>query len=552
MSQINDNKVEFIIDSPNRNDDFVLYSFDFESLEIKKLYGYSKIVKDSKQPLIVTCGYYREYDHCLMVGTLNGKLICYTNDNILKCITFSENAITTISETVLQSEAKDPLLLVSTRYQYGLINADLTMKAFNNINTSKIENIVYSSSSGFVVNTIKDGYFLEINESKNMILGQYKLPENLKTVFTGNNKWIACVYTKDDSCYVEIQKIKTQKDILIHEGTHGRETRCITILEDDGDTVNFVTGSEDTTLKLHTFSRSANPCANIQLMTNRGHVSGLQTSGKIKLMNGKELFLSTSAKEELFMWSFNSVLDKATRLKSLYMDLVCKLPTTRDLKKNKNYVNNIELRVTCFSFDSKRNVLYTCYSNSMIRSWKIHCSNNSTEYKITLINETFYKKCSIFDCVLMNDYLVLGTSEGILVSYRIEGDMLELKDCLKIHQNGIMSVENIKDDFLVTGGDDNEISLTKLDRSTGIFEKTCEAENAANSAISNVMKMTDDTFIFTSIDQLIGTYRIDFSKNELNRQKKFFTNIADTQSIDISGDLILIGGLGLSIYKGLI
>lgn len=66
------------------------------------------------------------------------------------------------------------------------------------------------------------------------------------------------------------------------------------------------------------------------------------------------------------------------------------------------------------------------------------------------------------------------------------------------------------------------------------------------------MKMTDDTFIFTSIDQLIGTYRIDFSKNELNRQKKFFTNIADTQSIDISGDLILIGGLGLSIYKGLI
>ncbi|CAI8493115.1 unnamed protein product [Hanseniaspora opuntiae] len=91
VSQINDNKVEFIIDSPNRNDDFVLYSFDFESLKIKKLYGYSKIVKDSKQPLIVTCGYYREYDDCLMVGTLNGKLICYTNGNILKCIAFSEN-----------------------------------------------------------------------------------------------------------------------------------------------------------------------------------------------------------------------------------------------------------------------------------------------------------------------------------------------------------------------------------------------------------------------------------------------------------------------------
>lgn len=59
----------------------------------------------------------------------------------------------------------------------------------------------------------------------------------------------------------------------------------------------------------------------------------------------------------------------------------------------------------------------------------------------------------------------------VYLCHRIEGDMLELKDCLKIHQNGIMSVENIKDDFLVTGGDDNEISLTKLDRSTGILKK---------------------------------------------------------------------------------
>lgn len=552
VSQINNNKVAFIIDTPTKNDDFVLYSFDFELLEIKKLYGYSKIIKDTKQPLIVTCGYYREYDHCLMVGTLNGRLICYSNGNVSKGITFSENAITKISETVLQSETKDPLLLVSTRSQYGLINAELTVKAFSNITTSKIDNIEYSSSSGFVMNTIKDGYFLEINESKNMILSQYKLPENLKTVFTGKNKWVACVYTKDGNTYIKIQKIKTQKDILIHEGTHGRETRCITVLEDNGDTVSFVTGSEDTTLKLHTFSRSANPCANSQLMTYRGHVSGLQTSGKIKLRNGKELFLSTSAKEELFMWSFNSVLDKAINRKSTYMDLVCKLPTTRDLKKSNNYTINIELRVTCFSFDSKRNILYTCYSNSMIRSWKIDCNSNNTEYKVTLINETFYKKCSIFDCVLMNEYFVLGTSEGILVSYKVEEEKLLLKDCLKTHQNGIMSIENIKDDFLVTGGDDNAICLTKIDRSTGIFEKCCEIENAANSAISNVKKIIDDTFIFTSIDQLIGTYRIDFSKNKLNRQKKFFTNIADTQSIDISYDLILIGGLGLSIYKELI
>lgn len=552
VSQIKNNKVMFILDSPNKNDNFILYYFDFELLEIKKLCGYSKVMKDGKQPIVVTCGYYRENDQWLTIGTLNGKLISYYNYNISKCINFSDNAVTTITETVLKSEAKDPLLLVSARFQYGLINAELTVKAFSNNTTSKIENIEYSSTSGFVMNTIKDGYFLEINESKNMILNQYKLPENLKTVFSGNNKWMTCVYTKNGSSYIEIQKLRNQKDILIHEGTHGRETRCISVLEDDGDRVSFVTGSEDTTLKLHTFSRSSNPCANSQLMTYRGHVSGLQTSGKIKLMNGKELFLSTSAKEELFMWSYNSVLDKVSNTKSPYMDLVCKLPTTRDLKKSKSYNNNIELRVTCFSFDSKRNILYTCYSNSMIRSWLIHCCNNSTKYKVTLINETFYRKCSIFDCILMNEYLVLGTSEGMLVSYKIEGENLQLKDCFKTHQNGIMSIENIKDDLLVTGGDDNAISLTKLDRSTGIFEKIYKVKSAANSAVSNVMKTSDDTFIFTSIDQLVGTYTIDFSNNRLNKQKKFFTNIADTQSIDISGDLILIGGLGLSIYKGVI
>ncbi|KAL6930676.1 hypothetical protein ACO0R3_003796 [Hanseniaspora guilliermondii] len=552
VSNIKDNKIEFILDSPNKNDNFILYSFDFELLEIKKLFSYSKMVNDSNQPLTVTSGYYRRFDQCLMVGTLNGKIICYVKDQFLKCIAFGEGAINTISETHLQMEEKHSLLLVSTRFQYGLLNAELTLKAFSNLTTSKIDNIKYISGSGFIMNTIKDGYFLEVNESKNMILSQHKLPNNLKTVFTENNKWVLCVYTNDGSSHIEIHKIRSQKDILVHEGTHGRETRCITVLEDDGNTVSFVTGSEDTTLKMHEFNRSDNPCTNSQLMTYRGHVSGLQTSGKIKFMNGKELFLSTSAKEELFMWSFNSVVDTVTNIKSLYMNLVSKLPTTKDLKKKKNHVNNIELRVTCFCFDSKRNILYTCYSNSMIRSWKVDCNNSNTDYKVHFINEYFYKKCSIFDCVLMNEYLVLGTSEGMLVSYKIEGQKLELKDCLKTHQNGIMCIENIKDDFLITGGDDNAISMTKLDKLTGIFETKYEVKNASNSAISSVKKITDDKFIFTSIDQLIGIYEMNYSNNTLNKQKIFFTNIADTQSIDTTKNLILIGGLGLSIYKELI
>jgi len=67
-----------------------------------------------------------------------------------------------------------------------------------------------------------------------------------------------------------------------------------------------------------------------------------------------------------------------------------------------------------------------------------------------------------------------------------------------------------------------------------------------------MQRIKDDVFIFTSIDQLVGTYQIDYPNKTLKEIKKFYTNIADTQSIDVSKNLVFLGGLGLSIYKDLI
>ena len=554
VSDIVQNKFEFILDSPNKNDDFILYSFDLLELEITKLFTYSKTTSHQKIPLTITCGYYNCKDESLLVGTLNGKLLHYFKDELVKYKPHNENneAIISITSTKLKSEDDKQFVLVSTRFQYNLFSLDLSLNAFSNISTSKIENIDYSSTDGFVITTIKDGCYLKFSESKNFTMNQYKMQNNIKASFTGEKNWFAYVYVSNNESYVKIESINSKNDLLIHEGTHGRETRCLTILDENDLNISFVTGSEDTTLKLYSYDKLHNSFESKHTMTYRGHVSGLQTSGKIELGCGKKLFLSTSAKEELFFWSFNNVVDETTKSSDVYLNLECRLPTTKDLKKDKNAINNIELRVTCFCFDSKNNILYTCYSNSMIRSWKIDFDKSTNEYKITITNEIFYKQCSIFDCTLMSGYLVLGTSEGILVSYKINDYKLELSDCLNVHQNGIMSIEKMKDDYLITGGDDNAIALTSIDSSTGIFTILNQATNVSNSAITNVQRIKDDEFIFTSIDQLVGTYQIDYPNKTLKEIKKFYTNIADTQSIDVSKNLVFLGGLGLSIYKDLI
>ncbi|XP_033119459.1 WD repeat-containing protein 6-like isoform X2 [Anneissia japonica] len=132
---------------------------------------------------------------------------------------------------------------------------------------------------------------------------------------------------------------------------------------------------------------------------------------------------------------------------------------------------------------------------------------------------------------------------------------------MKIHQSGINAIDLTKKDsgyLIITGGDDNAIHVTnlKVEVQTAAHMHfqvgdPCSAPSAHATHISGLKFLDEQTFISSSIDQRLNTWKI--CHNNIDLIGSEFTHVADTSGLDtilIEGKIhILIPGQGLQLLN---
>lgn len=349
----------------------------------------------------------------------------------------------------------------------------------------------------------------------------------------------------------------------LKNGTHGREIRDLSIRksrEYKKDTYLFISGSEDTTVKLCSVNVKTGFVKNY--WTLKAHVSGLQ---RCKFLNEK-LAVTCSAREELFLWELND------RFSSPHMNLRKKLLPS---------MNNPDLRIMDFDFRFIKGTVHnfimaTVYSDSTIKVWHYDYLKN----EFLLLIQGKYETCCILNVALamlkdsiilliaatdgylthwdITDLLPFEMSYGKLVSNNLSFATLQLNKWtqkIPVHLAGIKSFDlKTEDDRFVvyTGGDDNAIAITEYTLSNGraMYGAVKDMERYATSSTVTSVQLLDDCnrLLTTSVDQIIRIW--DIGDSTLSIKENAYTTVADTGSSDFvdigDASFLLIGGVGLS------
>ncbi|SMN22552.1 similar to Saccharomyces cerevisiae YPL183C RTT10 Cytoplasmic protein with a role in regulation of Ty1 transposition [Maudiozyma saulgeensis] len=581
------------VESPNPRDKFVVLQVKITTLEVVKRFNFLKpegfvssclevfenslligsrfstvaifnLEDDSQKPYLIrriTSG--DTTTSIKHVETINGQaLFSVTNrDGFYNFIKIDTFALKNLSD-----DRNDSICL------HGIIHSNKVIKGF-------LEGAFYNSKGDYITYGFKSSLFYMFNEKNGYEIASQVCGgahRQWKLCSLGENVGFMLVYIKASELF--LRKIYTS-DIpeTLEDAIHGREIRDISILPrritDKYDPQNgylFVTGSEDTTIKLCKYDPKDGAITNY--WTERKHVSGLQ---RLSFINDK-LMVSCSAREELFLWELN------TEFKSNpYMTIRQSLPTL---------TTHPDLRImdfdVLFNGSSNNFIISTVYSDSSIKMWYYNYDSNQYQK----IWENRYQTCCILNTsfVQLEDqlFLLIAATDGFLSLYNLTNELSFIKNLnnsielnedqiklvqsnkkpqlsLSVHKSGIKTMDvNVTSDNILqvfTGGDDNSIGMTIFkqsdDKKNNFNGKTTSMiENAASSTVTSCQLFNNATnLITTSVDQRVRVWIIS-SDNKLILKDTKYTTIADTGSCDVVADddnsqSILLGGVGLSVWK---
>ncbi|KAL4871411.1 hypothetical protein BDV12DRAFT_28397 [Aspergillus spectabilis] len=387
----------------------------------------------------------------------------------------------------------------------------------------------------------------------------------------------------------------------IRAGTHGREIKTLgTFQPADGASPLFITGSEDTTLRIFRPKTSHTPdvwgaleC--IRILT--AHDSGPQHIGWSK--DGKFMFTS-SAMEDFLVWKIRSI-----PVFGLAAAVQGWCPKSQP---------NSELRVTCFDIlevaDEKAEasfLLCLTYSNSTIKVFHLSCVDDDGHFTL-LASGTYTSNCLTqvrFLRTVSSLCLITTSTDGhftlwdlttVLAPFYDLAPTLRLKEWLtftstregtiacesrhQIHQNSIKSIDMVPlsdtTTLMIAGGDDNAVTLSLLYTDFNDAEKSPRATTIsipdAHTASVNGVKVIDQSitrkdktmhlsFASSGNDHRVKLWQVDIAlkdrptldgiavRNVIDR----YSPVADISSLDVVLDegetKLLVCGVGMEYFK---
>ncbi|EHM99951.1 Rtt10p [Saccharomyces cerevisiae x Saccharomyces kudriavzevii VIN7] len=588
VTEYSDNSFLLTLQSPNPRDKFLCLEISSQDLKIKAKHSFDKPENFASSCLA-------SFQNYILVGSRFSTVVIYNllDDNeepfIIRRLSPGD---TTTSIKFVENKNGSAVFSVTNRDGYYVfievrkshsenLHCHLSYKVLHSNKMMKgyLEGAFFNPDGEYITYGFKSSLFYLYNETN-----CYELASE---VCGGAHRlWKLCAVNNGHLLmYVKASRFHLRKIYnsivpeTLEKGIHGREIRDISICPSASDNTNnnfknghiFCTASEDTTLKLGYFSNKTGEVKNF--WTQRKHVSGLQ---RCQFINNK-LMISSSAREELFLWELNDKYNKRP-----YITIRQILPTS---------TNNPDLRIMDFDVkfvhQSNDFILATVYSDSTIKIW--HYKEN--ENKFELVMQGRYKTCCLFNIafIALKDQLlvVVSPTNGYLVVYNVtefipftidatSSDLVDTRlgtaisnlpapvSQLQVHQSGIKSLDYVVDSTrtsaaILTGGDDNGLGLSSLvldNTNTAVLKISDFITAAASSTITSGMLINGgEEAITTSVDQVIRTWKITAGKLSLAERER--TTVADTGSLDVitnHGDTdfdktILIGGVGLSIWK---
>lgn len=567
-----------LLESPNPRENLVCMRFNLSTLEMEKTFSLKK-----PESFVSSC--LEVYQHFLLVGSRFSTLAVFDLKKV-ECPAYLISKMTpgdtTTSIQFVEDLGDSQVFSVTNRdgyytfikiYLKGASRGD--GKDYEIIQSNKIvrgflEGAQFNAHGDYITHGFKSSLFYIYNETScyeitSHICGgahrQWKLCED--------DKGSILVYIKASTLFFKrFNNSKTPETLCA--GIHGREIRDITIRKQKKykDGYLFCTGSEDTTIKLMHVNEQSGKMTNY--WTQRKHVSGLQRCQFIK----ENLMISSSAREELFLWELNTEGDSRP-----YIALRQSLPVSSNLP---------DLRIMDFDVKflgaSQNFILATVYSDSTIKVWLYDSEQNTFT---TIINGD-YKTCCILNVFLTpicdQLFLAIAPTDGHLIFYNItehipfeidekSGELIDNDldlslmdlpdyDCrLEVHQSGIKCMSHVLEQgnelFIYTGGDDNALGITiaKLDAATGKLNARVldfQPQAAASTMTSCSLISNGTKLLTTSVDQIVRLW--DITENKLIKHSSEYTTIADTGCSDAvqtkdTRHLALIGGVGLSALR---
>ncbi|KAK9328371.1 WD40-repeat-containing domain protein [Lipomyces starkeyi] len=494
----------------------------------------------------------------------------------------SEDCITSVNASYTDDGSMD-ILVTSRNGSYSVCNVALSSENgpatldklhLNRLAKGSIEGAAYLEE-GLVFWGFRNNYFFVWNETL-----QYEIMSEICGGPHRNWHFMISSPTKFSFVYTKASSICIVKEVdagtalsansITQEGSHGREIRAVSVspLTNDRNALLVATGAEDTCIRLsNVFSDGR--LRNLGVV--RRHVSGLQELRWSP--NGRYLF-SCAAREEFIVWQVT------IRGQNVYLYPMASAPIATDLP---------DLRVMDFAVDETMcngahcYFIVAVYSDSAIKVWLFNPS--STDFR--LLSAGRYKTCCIFraECYRTNDILhfLIGSSDGHIVSWDLSEicqvalcspvselatkfDFPEPEWSLAVHQSSIKSLTIVRAPdssadgsfFIVSGGDDNSIAVTKSTMTESRFlpSKEYTVADAHASTVTSLTQLKHNVVLSVAVDQRIRVWQLlPDSESKLSLLEETYTAVSDTGCVstgtiaDNAFTTLLICGAGLDVWQ---
>ncbi|KAG5367703.1 Regulator of Ty1 transposition protein 10 [Yarrowia sp. C11] len=440
----------------------------------------------------------------VIMGSRFGALAYFDSVEAVPVIT--RKAINAETVTDIMFTDNSHVVLTTKNGFYGKL--DLSSRQFSLLNKSS-QNSIFKilSLSPLITCGFKTNSFVISDESSNAQLFSADCGGAHRSwdVLFADNKVLFNFVRKSIMCEIASTVIPVSSYY-----SHGREVRAIDV---NGSVV--ASGAEDTNVILS----EVRDGQLYNLYTYRKHTSGIQT---LKWVTS-ELLISSSAREELFIWKFDASEKTLTPWLSLPRG------------------DNPDLRIMDFVYKACDGgfELLCVYSDSSLRLWKYDGSSFS------LVSDLKYTQHCLLNVDLVEEdkSALISATDGSLSVYELPS--LRPKSHVYAHQSSVRFCR--KGNLIFSGGDDNKLVVTEL--KNGQLQVLASIEKAHSSTITEVALLDGDEadIVSVSVDQNVRKWK--FVDGELKMVFDEFTTVADTGCVCPYEGGLLIGGAGLDYWR---
>ncbi|CAK9440028.1 uncharacterized protein LODBEIA_P41280 [Lodderomyces beijingensis] len=490
----------------------------------------------------------------LILASKKMSLVVVDIHNLSRCLSLRKIApgdtVSSVSVIDTGDNFMDALILARDgTYLIARFSAEHTGFAFtipqeNKLTRGFIEGGYLDQQKQLILYGFKSSYFYLWNETKQVEIFSEHCGGNGHRHFhfqrTTREERFSFVYSFKSDVYIcsHLSRFGNVNHGLIHGGVQGREIRDLSIQRrvlDDNSRL-LVSSAEDSTILLSKLYPNGE-VDGIWSMNN--HISGMQ---KVEFLNN-DYILSSAANEEFFIWQLSWFQN---------------VPTIREIARLKSDQEVPDLRVMDFDAVEHPDSIFivTVFSDSQIKLWNFDKSKKTFQ----LINQWCYSTCCILNCQILEigdgeelkRCLMIGTTDGFVTTWNItDPTHAELQSTEQLHHSGVKATCLIPGDnttYLVTGGDDNVLALSKINEDLTITPLTHEI-NAASATITSIAPVSRkrSEFVVVSVDQIVRVWSLQDEKLVCHTAK--YTTVADTGCCDVVDDLLVVGGSGLTVER---